>query len=251
VPHNYRAAFGLILIFLSRSAAATNWTERQLPDPILRDAKCMVQEPSSWGSYIYDEPSKYDQVFWPYTASEGIWFCYKSGFAAFVHDFGGLTDAEQSNIAAYLKEHYPGFAGPLGARDQLRLLEDIYALRDKDSEFRNQLLRVLAVRYESLGDTEKATAYRRAALLGIRTALSGDLDTGTRLEYMYVAANYERLFGDRMQSDSDLAALASALDHVKDKTLKHYVGYLRALARETPRITPGGVLRPAAVGAHP
>jgi hypothetical protein len=78
----------LFWFLLSLEASATTWGEPQsVPDPLRQDAICKVAEPMSYGSYIYQWPSKYDQVFWPLTVPNGIWFCPESGFAAFIGEF--------------------------------------------------------------------------------------------------------------------------------------------------------------------
>jgi hypothetical protein len=72
-----------------------------------------------------------------------------------------------------LKQNYRGGSSIQG---QLRLLEGIYALRDGDEIFRNQLLRILARWHQSLGNVEGANLYRKQAFEGIKVALEGMLD---------------------------------------------------------------------------
>jgi len=87
-----------ILVFLSATSFSTAWGKSKVNDPILKGKKCSINEPMSSGNYIYQWPSKYDQVFWPLTDNNGIWFCEKSGYVSFMEDFEGLTDKENSDI---------------------------------------------------------------------------------------------------------------------------------------------------------
>src|SRR5262245_37271311 len=95
-----------ICLLATSSALATTWTEpTPHPDPVRDGATCQGAEPMSYGSYIYQWPSKYDQVFWPLTDSHSIWFCRESGFAAFVGDFELGAD-ERAALASHLGRTY-------------------------------------------------------------------------------------------------------------------------------------------------
>jgi hypothetical protein len=238
------AVVTLILATGFPGAHATTWGKKTIRDPLADKKTCSVHEPASYGGYIYAWESKYDQVFWPLTDAHGIWFCKHSGFTAFVGDVKDITPAQKTAIAAWLKQNYRGDRSIQG---QLRLLEGIYALRGRDDEFRNRLLRVLARWHQSLGNIEAANRYRRQAFDGIKVALEGKLEEGRALEYRYLAANYARLFGDAEGSDRYLAALSAAIAGIKDDKLKDFGAYLAELAKQTRSIQPGGVLDP--VGA--
>jgi len=171
----------------------------------------------------------------------GIWFCEHSGFTAFVGDFKDVTPTQKTAIAAWLKQNYRGDRSIQG---QLRLLEGIYALRGRNEEFRNHLLRVLARWHQSLGKVEAANRYRRQAFNGIKVALNGKLEEERALEYLYLAANYARLFDDATASDRYLAELSAAIAGIKNEKLNGFARYLAALAKQTPSIQPGGILDP-------
>ncbi|WP_440224999.1 hypothetical protein ACQQ2N_07085 [Dokdonella sp. MW10] len=196
--------------------------------------------PASYGSYIYGWPSKYDQVFWPLTVDQGIWFCEQSGFIAFIRDFDGLTDGERGAIKAYLEKHYQG---PLDTRQKLALLEAVYVLREKPDDFRNKLVRVLARWYQDLGDHEKANQLRGQALAQMREALAGDLPEPTRLEYVYVSCNYDVLLGNTTAKDC-MPKVKKAIEASTDKDPDGYAAYLGTLLDDTARITRGGTLDP-------
>lgn len=227
-------------------ATAITWTESVQPDPLAPGATCAVHEPMSSGSYIYQYPSKYDQIFWPLTDEKAIWFCPTSGFISFMMDFEKVTSNELRDITVYLRANYmTGRA--LDLRGRLALLEATYALRETDSRFRIRLLRALAYYHErNLDNAAAARSYRRKALAAIRDELGKDLEHGLRLEYQFVAAAYEREFGNNAQSDRDLKALDADMAKTSDPELKGYVEYLTKLKDDIPRIKPGGFLAPTA-----
>jgi hypothetical protein len=269
VMRMFRPVFGALMACATIAPAiATTMQAMTVPDPIRAGATCTVNSISSYGSYIYDWPSKYDQVFWPQIDSDLVWFCPTSGFAAFVGDVDDITPAERDHIASWLADHYDA-ARDTTLASTWRLLEGSYALRKRDAEFRNRLLRVLAyVNETALMNPDAARGYRERALAEIRIALAGTLPPQTRLEYLFVAAAYARELGDEKESDGALAELDTALapyrkaagtkdeDTVDDdasepseegdaaERLANYAEYIDELRGDVTRITPGGALAP-------
>lgn len=235
-----------VSLVLPSACHATTWGNTEVSDPIDPSLKCKVREPMSSGSYIYQWPEKYDQVFWPFTESGGIWFCDGTGFTAFIGDFEGLVEDERRQIASYLKDNYKKDSSIAA---QLKLLEEIYVLRKKDERFNNQLLRILARWYQNLGEIDKANAYRRSALEQIQQSLKGNLPEDQRLQYLYIAANYSRFFGNAEASQKYVEELQGAILGLKDKELSGLAEYLSELVKDTPRIKPGRILDPELEGA--
>jgi hypothetical protein len=237
-------SLSIIVLVLSMRCMATTVSVLKVDDPIDPAYKCNVYQINSHGSYIYGWPSKYDQVFWPLASAEGVWHCANTGFTSFINDFQNIKPAEKRSIALYLRSNYKGSAS---REEELQLLEGVYALRNKDEEFKIRLLRVLARQYQELGFPDRANVYRKRALERIRESLNGKISEKQKLEYLYVAANYTRLFGDIESSDRYVTELSSATRRLKDKKLSEFAEYLSELVKETPRIKPGGILDPTPV----
>ncbi|WP_215399179.1 hypothetical protein [Rheinheimera oceanensis] len=233
--------FSLCLLVTSQ-VFATTWVESTVPDPIAPDSTCSVMQPASYGSYIYHWPSKYDQVFWPLTDSNGIWFCKESGFIAFIEDFEGLSEEEVARIRSYLKTAKPNISDQLS---RLEHLDKIYSLRDKDEIFKNKLKRVLAYLYEAEGEFDLANRHRSEILQQINKLLeSPNLTEYQTLEYLYLSVNYELQLGNEERSSSRLIQLKIAIENINDAELKGYGDYLSALINELPSMKPGGKLMP-------
>jgi hypothetical protein len=228
-------------------AHATTWGEpERVADPVRSDSQCLVESPASWGGYIYQLPSKYDQVFWPLTDPKGLWFCSKSGFTAFIGDFE-LTPKEKTAVAAELATFYKPINKPT-LRQKLVLLEKSYTARDQNTRGKIKLLRVLAYYHETdLKDFDGAAALRRKALELIDSALSTERDPACRMQYLFVAAVYHRELGDLEKSDASAKLLKQALHQHKDNQDEEVAGmveYLTELSRDIDRIVPGGPLAP-------
>lgn len=218
-----------------------------MDDPIEAGAKCKVSKPqnpdspNSPDSSIFSQPSKYDQVFWPYTDQRSIWFCEKSGYASFASDFNKLTASEKSNIQSYL--HSFQLKNP-SQKEILQSVEDIYEMRQISSQHRNMLSRVFARWHQKLGNPAKAERYRKKALIEIESELTRKLKPRKQLEYLYLAANYCRLFNQIERSDAYLARLKQQIEATTEPKLKDYASYLAELAAKTHFIVPGKKIEP-------
>lgn len=240
-----RYLFSLVLALFITVNYATTWSESEVDDPILDGEKCNVGEPMSYGSYIYQWPAKYDQVFWPETVPSGIWFCEKSGFISLIGDFKRLTDSEKLNISEYLKSNNSKLKG---ITEKLKHLEKIYSLRHSDENFNNRLLRILAYQYESLGEFKLANEYRRKALHQIeaRLILRKEALTYGRLESLFLAVVYNKQLGDENKYSIFLNQLHENIRNIdiKNEEIRDYAKYLEPIIEEVKMIEVGGKLAP-------
>ena len=234
--------FYIFIIFLAFHASATKWSESSVDDPIKSGYKCLVNDVMSSGSYVFNWPSKYDQIFFPYTSSASIWFCKDSGYISFMGDFDNITAEEKAEISTYLKANPQKNIRSLISK--LKLIETIYSFRKVAPELSNRNKRILAYLYEQKDKFEIANNYRRAALTEIYELLKTDLTKYKKLEYLYVAANYERQLGNTSNSDKKLTTLRKEIENIQDEELKDFGNYLSKLISDTPLIKPGGRLEP-------
>jgi len=185
------------------SSYATNWGQTTIEDPI-SGGDCDAFEIVSYGSYIYDWPSKYDGVYWPFTDSHWIWQCPESGYLSFGDDFSELTEAEIGRISAYLSEP----SSRLGS--DLDRLESIYRLRDKDDRFWAWFYRVKAAILSSQADAARFDA------LPLLKELEQSLNPSFELIQVYfVIRDYHRRFGD-IDLAQDYFAKARAVEWVDE-----------------------------------
>ena len=234
----------VVALGASTTTGAVTWAEREINDPV-SGKPCRVATLASSGSYIHDWPEKYDQVFVPVTAAEGIWFCEGSGFASFIAD-DKLGRVEKERIAAFLQQQPRLEPQRSSLADRLQRAEAIYALRDLTPERRALLHRILAYDFESLADDpQRARQHRQAALAIMLDRLADEsLAQGTRLEYLFVSANYLREYGDTARADRLLAQLEMQIANGDGETAA-YAAYLQSMLPAARTIAPGGRLAPA------
>ena len=242
------AAWKLLLLATALGAGGTadavTWAEREIQDPV-GGKPCRVATLASSGSYVYDWPEKYDQVFVPVTAAEGVWFCGGSGFASFIGD-DKLAYVERKRIAAFLDGEPRAARAQPGIAGRLQRVEAIYALRDLIPERRALVHRILAYDFESLaGDPLRARQHRQAALAIMLDRLADEsLAQGTRLEYLFVSANYLRESGDSVRADRLSAQLEMQIQNAGSGELASYAAYLQSMLPAARTIAPGGRLAP-------
>ena len=95
----------LLSALLSPDSRATTWGDAELTDPLTGE-KVASQQILSYGSYIYDWPSKFDVVFWPLTAEEFICINPKNGYASFNDDFEEVPEDQREGLRKWLAEKF-------------------------------------------------------------------------------------------------------------------------------------------------
>ena len=235
---------------LALPAMATTWGETTIVDPI-SGKPCKVATPASMGSYVYEWPEKYDQVFFPVTAADGIWAC-PSGFASVIGDID-LSVVEKERITAFLAKLDAGARQPASIADRLRRAETLYALRDLRPERRALIHRILAYDFERMAvDSDRSTFHRKAALEIMLDRLADEtLSLATRMEYVFVSANYLREFGDPARAERLYSQLEWLITQSTGSQTESYAQYLQSLLVSARTIAPGGRLAPETKASTP
>ena len=190
-------ALTLMIALLSASASATMFIRVEKRDPISGET-VTVHDVVSYGGYIYDAPSKYDQVFWPYTDEPWILFCPGTGYASFGDDFEELTEEETTRLSLWLKENYDPSEKATTHREKLDWAERVYAQREKDNEFWCHFYRLQA--YMCRDDAGTSLAHVRKALPLLEEKLQKAPQGMARIRVLFLLGEYHRRLGDEQQS---------------------------------------------------
>ena len=221
----------LLLVLAASGATATTWFRAERADPLVAGGTCWGHNAGSWGSYIYGWPSKFDQIFWPYTDEESIWFCPASGLTFFVDDFEELAGPELEAVRDFLRMEFDPTESEPSLRRKLELLEGVYGYRmEQDPAFGAWMLRLLAVNYEMhLDDREAAQGYRTRALEMTIELLEGEIDLERRLESLFIATNYSLLEGHADAAAKYREQLVAELEAAESSDESGYAGHLSGL----------------------
>ncbi len=182
----------LILLFVG-NLFATTWAPSELTDP-LSNEKVPSQDVMSYGSYIYDWPSKYDLVFWPYTAERWITLNPKNGYAAFNSDFENLKNNEKDRLSRWLAENYELSKAVKSHIEKLEWIEKIYSNRNMDDDFWGRFYRLMAFKQE---DQEKSLIYVEKAMVLLKKKLDEKPRGIDAIQVYYLVGEYSRRLGDK------------------------------------------------------
>lgn len=223
----------VLLSFVSLSSHATTWGSSTVRDPITRQS-LKVSEPASSGSYIYAWPEKSDQVFWPYTDQQWLWFNPDSGYIAFGNDFAEVDAGKVSVLKAWLKANYNRKAAPKTRLELLKWAEQVYTVRGMDEDFWSLFYRLMA--FETRADTKTSLGYVNKALPLLKKSLSASTDAGKTLRELYLLSEYNRRLGRSEDAKHYLDRLTST---EVDEEHSWFKKYLLDISVEQRKAAPG------------
>ena len=189
----YRVIAILLGVLLAQNALATTWDTTELTDPLSGD-KVPAYRIKSFGSYIYNWPSKYDLVFWPLTTDNWICLNPKNGYGAFNHDFEAVSFTEKLRLKNWLAKNYNPSAAPESHTEKLAWIEQLYRHRNKDDDFWCKFYRLMA--YVHREDPIKSMEYVNKAIPLLETKLKSNPTGVERIEVLFLLGEYYRRSGD-------------------------------------------------------
>jgi hypothetical protein len=231
------------------SAAFITWFPDEKTCPIC-DTKNIFMVPGSWGNYIYQYPSKYQLIFWPYTDGASWYSCKKCRMTAFMGDFENVPKEKVAELRKVLEsvtlpaqktlsekeslEHPPYLDLPLSNR--MLVAEKVYqTLGVKEDGFWAQFYRVLGSHLENDKKLPGAAEARRKALKIVEPWLTDKAKEGQRKESLYICGAMRHF----LDEDTEAMKLFVAAEKLKysDASLnaeqnEGYDKYLSTLIKE-------------------
>jgi hypothetical protein len=193
-----------VLSLVSSTSFGITWVQGHVRDPVSGN-RVKVAQPASSGSYIYQYPEKSDQVFWPYTDENWLWFNPKSGYIAFGGDFEELEAPKAQELKAWLKANYDRKNPPQTRLELLDWAGRVYTIRSMNGDFWCHFYRLMA--FETRSDSSLSLGYVRKALPLLVARLQSTSEPAPRMETLYLLSEYNR----RLGSESDAALYLSEL----------------------------------------
>jgi tetratricopeptide (TPR) repeat protein len=227
-------------------ASATTWAPEDVACPLC-GATNEFQGVMSFGTYVYNWPSKFQLVFWPYTDANVLYSCEDCKLTCFMSDFDDIPAEKHDAFRETLAE--VDFGGdyatyveiPMSAR--LAAAEKVYAAWGRDDDFWCHFWRVAGYHYEAEGKVEEAAEARRKALEIAETLMAEEKRAGERKEFLAIAGAMRHLTGDDAGALRDFEeALALTYENAELATDRNedYDGYLTALLQEYVAKVEGG-----------
>ena len=242
----------VLIVFLRVSLAvlATTWASKDMQCPLCGKTTKM-EVIASYGSYIYNWPSKHQLIFWPATTGYGLYFCEHCHLAMFMGDFQDLAkqkkekrDAIAKAIAPFKKKQ-PGeryYQIPMTYR--LKIAEAAYKQLEKDDVFWCRFYRVMGYHFAGAGDQKGAKAARLKALQLAEKMIGDKVAEPPMKELVFIKGSMQYFTG---QKDLAIATLKQVpqtpikptktitAEHAKNATV-----YLDGLAKDTLKLIEKG-----------
>lgn len=191
-------------------ASAITWFPQEFTCPVCQ-TKNVFLVVGSYGSYIYQDESKFQLIFWPHTDSPTVYSCKKCRLSVFMWDFEETPKEKHAEILKRLEgvRLEPRKDGESATRyykdavyldipvsERLLAARRVYEVLGRDDEFWCHFQRVLGYRYEREGKPREADAARREALR-LSEKLLGDRErAGERKEFLYISGAMRHFLKD-------------------------------------------------------
>lgn len=156
---------------------ATTWYDVKVNCPVCNQENTF-QQISSYGSYIYQWPSKYQYIYWPVTETYSVYTCKHCYYSALMWDFESVSGDTLKKIKSALDGVHIELAAKknyleIPVSKKVELAEITYRSYQKDLDFWCNFYRIQGYHYEKENNNEKAKVSRLKAL-GIAKELLAD-----------------------------------------------------------------------------
>ncbi len=227
-------------------AAATTWFPKEFACPVCKTKNTFLVV-GSYGSYIYQWPSKFELIFWPLTDSPTIYTCKQCHVSTFMWDFEGVPKEKHGALRKRLEpfkleysgeksQYYEG-ADYLRIPSTQRLLaaEQTYQILGRDDEFWCRFYRTLGHHYEEHKQQPQADEARRKALAIAERLLADKARAGERKELLFITGAMRHFLKDDAGALKDFREAQRLKYESKEmgaEKSKNYDDYLTDLLRQ-------------------
>jgi hypothetical protein len=223
---------------LCNEARATTWAPKKVNCP-LRKTENTFMEVMSFGTYIYQWPSKFQLIFWPHTDPNVLYSCRKCRLTAFMWDFAEVpaeslpaikSQLQASSAKPFDKPYYE-----LPMSERLVIAEKVYSILGKEDVFWCQFYRVKGYHLEAEKNETGALAARGKALELCQKLLATKENAGMRKELLLISGAMKHFQGNDQGSLADLREAASLTYNspkMDEERNGNYDKYLSGLLKE-------------------
>jgi len=189
----------LIGLGLASQARATTWGDKDIVCPICETTN-KFKVVMSYGTYIYQWPSKYQYIFWPLTDSPVLYSCKKCHLTAFMWDYEQISKERLPAVQAALRgvtlsgseREYTKI--PMSQR--LQIAEKVYSVLERDDSFWCQFYRVLGYHLEEEKQQSAADEARTKALGIAEKMIANEGKAGTLKELLLISGAMRHFLKD-------------------------------------------------------
>jgi hypothetical protein len=206
------AAFAVLA--LAWAVHGTTWLPIEVTCPVCGTVNAF-ETPGSYGSYVYQEPSKLQYVFWPATDRRFLYTCKQCRLTAYMGDFDAIPVEKVDTLKTLLEG--TSIDGPMVPYDEipmaarLPIAEKVYEVLGRDDRFWCEFRRIQGYHLEGASRADEARRARVEALELAEKLLREP--SPARKETLVIAAAMRRITGDNQGA-------RQALDEAKTLTFE-------------------------------
>jgi hypothetical protein len=211
---------GLFTLAFTFSASATKWEPREFTCPIDNEKNTFMAV-VSYGSYIYESPSKYQGLFFPQTDSQSFYICKKCHLATYMWDFNKipkekLPELRQALAGLKISKAFARYT-ELPVTERLEIMEKVYAILGKDVDWWENFYRLKGYHYGKEGNAGRAAEARRRSLEMITADLNDPKSTAPKKLLYYLSSAMKHFLGDDAGAIADLDKALDTIYKNKDE----------------------------------
>jgi hypothetical protein len=183
-----RLALLVALLYLEALAEATLLTDTTQICPVCSTTNTF-ETWASFGSYVYDRPSKYDLVFFPEASEASLWMCASCGYAQVAQEFGQLTKRDAALLRQALREEWhPQASTNVSFLNKLERTIRTNELLHRNKDFWKWFNRVVIFHYRT-HDPAKSRQFAQSEVLLLEKEMFPTKET------LYLLGEYHRMLG--------------------------------------------------------
>ena len=190
----------------------------------------------SYGSYIYEYPSKYEYIFWPFIEGKILFCCKKCWFTAYSWDFDSIPQGKKPGIKKILDKlavwETNGAYTVVPMYYRLKIAEEIYKLYGRNDEFWCHFYRVKGYHLEIEEKFQEAAEARRKAIEIAERMIENKHNEGIYKELLYITGAMKYKLDDEQGALQDfkkaqqLVYQKSGMDKISQDNINDFLNRL-------------------------
>jgi len=231
------AALAFCLIFAASTISITTF-EVIVICPVCKTSN-KFYDYASWGSYVYQWPSKFQMIYWPHTDRVSLYTCKNCHLTLFMWDFKNLPKEKIPDIRSALagvtlpepKKDYTD----VSMSDRLPVAEKLYKVLGEEPGFWALFYRVEGYHFDLENHADQALQARKRGLEITTTMLADPQNAPHKKELLLTSAAMHHFLNDdvrALQELDDASKLTWFDEKLGAEKSKNYDGYLTGLITE-------------------
>ena len=196
-----------LLLLFSSGVLAITWYPKEFTCPIDKQKNTFMVV-GSYGSYIYQYPSKYQWLFFPNTSGNNFYMCKKCHLTTYMWDFDKLPKEKLPairNVLAKIKfDREFDMYNKVPVTERLVVMEKVYEALGKEELFWERFHRIKGYHYGKEGDSKRAEESRRKSLKYIDAELKKKKSKMPRKLLLYISGAMRHFLNDDKGAKEDL-----------------------------------------------